>query len=136
MFSNPYDTKTWLRLIHRGLRFNGNDKSITDNTCKLCHLTRESHAHLLTCSKINKLRRLVFKLFRATGFDFDSFVFPNTWLTCLDANNNPLNHVQSAFITIHWNVVYKDMTKQKLENKPFNNTAVKKEYCRMIAHII
>eukprot|EP00965_Chrysotila_dentata_P254867 6212020-Pleurochrysis_carterae.AAC.1 len=25
-FSNPYDTKTWFRFIHRGLRLNGNDK--------------------------------------------------------------------------------------------------------------
>eukprot|EP00965_Chrysotila_dentata_P073000 2412860-Pleurochrysis_carterae.AAC.1 len=28
------------------------------------------------------------------------------------------------------------MTKQKLDNKPFNNSNVKKEYCRMVAHRI
>eukprot|EP00965_Chrysotila_dentata_P200480 6180003-Pleurochrysis_carterae.AAC.1 len=61
-FSNPYDTKAWFKLIHRSLRLNGNDKAVNTNRCRLCEQARESHAHLLTCSKLNHLQRFVLKL--------------------------------------------------------------------------
>eukprot|EP00965_Chrysotila_dentata_P155547 5139523-Pleurochrysis_carterae.AAC.1 len=68
--------------------------------------------------------------------DLEAFSFPNTWLTCLDSNNNPLNNVQTALITIHWNIVYKHMTRQKMDNKPFNSNTAQKDYCRLLAHRI
>eukprot|EP00965_Chrysotila_dentata_P188502 6172776-Pleurochrysis_carterae.AAC.1 len=132
-FSNPYDTKTWFKLIHRGLRLNGNDKTVNNNRCRLCNQARESHVHLLTCNKLNHLRRLVLKLLRATGLNLDFFAYPQTWLTCLNEHNEPLNNVQVALITIHWNVLYKHMTKQKLDNKTFCDRAALKEYARTIS---
>eukprot|EP00965_Chrysotila_dentata_P256122 6212440-Pleurochrysis_carterae.AAC.3 len=134
--SNPYDTKTWFKLIHRNLRLNSNDKAVNTNRCRLCEQARESHAHLLTCSKLNHMRRFVLKLLRATGLDLDSFAYPQTWLTCLNEHNEPLNNVQVALITIHWNVLYKHMTKQKLVNRTFSDRAALKDYARTVAHRI
>eukprot|EP00965_Chrysotila_dentata_P021111 699355-Pleurochrysis_carterae.AAC.2 len=126
-FSNPYDTKTWFRCVHRSLQLNSNDKSVNSRKCRLCDHTKESHAHLLTCSEQNTLRRLVLKLLQATGLDLYSFAYPYTWLTCLDAQNKPLNEVQVALITIHWNTgMHSTMTKQKLDNQTFNDTVAMK----------
>eukprot|EP00965_Chrysotila_dentata_P199893 6179652-Pleurochrysis_carterae.AAC.3 len=131
-FSNPHDSKTWFKLAHRALRLNGNDKTTTSNKCRLSE--RESHVHLLTCNKLNALRRLVLQLLLATGMELDDFSYPYTWLTCLDKNNEPLNKLQVALITIHWNFLYKHMTKQKLDKKMFNDTAAMKDYARTVSH--
>eukprot|EP00965_Chrysotila_dentata_P130174 4304142-Pleurochrysis_carterae.AAC.1 len=58
--TNPYDSKTWLRLAHRGLRLNNNDKATDSKACRLCSHPKESHAHLLTCSTLNGFRRLTY----------------------------------------------------------------------------
>eukprot|EP00965_Chrysotila_dentata_P167213 5521363-Pleurochrysis_carterae.AAC.1 len=55
--TNPYDSKTWLRLAHRGLRLNNNDKTTDSKACRLCSHHTESHAHLLTCSTLNVTKR-------------------------------------------------------------------------------
>eukprot|EP00965_Chrysotila_dentata_P258235 6213152-Pleurochrysis_carterae.AAC.2 len=136
-FSNPYDSKTWFKLSHRALRLNGNDRAINSNKCRLCEHIRESHAHFLTCNKLNDTRRrLVLQLLSATGMDLDTFFSPYTWLTCLDKHNQPLNEVQVALVTIHWNILYKHMTKQKLDNKTFDDTAAMKDYARAVSHRI
>eukprot|EP00965_Chrysotila_dentata_P258488 6213236-Pleurochrysis_carterae.AAC.1 len=132
-FSNPHDTKTWHKFAHRSLRLNSNDKSIDDRKCRLCKQTRESHAHLLTCSQLNPFRRLVLRLLQASGMNLNTFAYPQTWLTCLDTQSEPLNTFQVACITIHWNILYKHMTKQKLDNTAFLNATVMRDYTRTIA---
>jgi len=113
-FSNPHDSKTWFKLAHRALRLNGNDKTTTSNKCRLSE--RESHVHLLTCNKLNALRRLVLQLLLATGMELDDFSYPYTWLTCLDKNNEPLNKLQVALITIHWNFLVGVCSAQLLQD--------------------
>eukprot|EP00965_Chrysotila_dentata_P204372 6182287-Pleurochrysis_carterae.AAC.2 len=75
-------------------------------------------------------------MLQETGLDLNTFAYPITWLTCLNKSNEPLTNVQVALITIHWNVLYKHMIKQKLDNVTFNDTAATmKEYARTVAHI-
>eukprot|EP00965_Chrysotila_dentata_P236915 6201596-Pleurochrysis_carterae.AAC.1 len=68
--------------------------------------------------------------------DLNLLEYPYTWLTCLTEQKTPLNNVQVALITIHWNMVYKHMIKHELYHKTFKNTAVMKEYLRTVAHRI
>eukprot|EP00965_Chrysotila_dentata_P260365 6213878-Pleurochrysis_carterae.AAC.2 len=68
--------------------------------------------------------------------DLNSFAYPYTWLTCLDIQNDPLSTIQVACITVYWNMIYKHMTKQKLDNKAFNNVSAIKDYVRTLANRI
>jgi len=111
-FSNPHDSKAWFKSAHRALRLNSNDKTVSQKKCRSCELTRESYAHFLTCAKLNTLRRLVPQKLQAAGLDLNSFDYPHTRLTCLDQHGEPLNDVQVALTIIHWNALYKHMTKQ------------------------
>jgi len=133
-FISAHDNKTWLRLAHRGLRLRGNDKSEQDPTCRLCGNGRQSHHHLLVCPAA--FRTTVLKLLRATHMNLDSFSYPDTWLTCLNANNQRHSAVQTGIIKIHWNTIYQHITKQTLDMKRFHTNDVSRDFARLVTQRI
>jgi len=123
---------TWWKFLHRSL-FVMSRQSAESTLCRLCGNKDESHLHLPFCTSTRPVRRLVKRMIRALGHD-DSLIHTNPLLSLgfnLDSQGKVWkDKVVLTIMRLYWRVIYRHMTKLRMEGTPFHSPAVERDLCR------